>query len=195
MSGRKSLIQQITQIDHRRYERLNACAKKQFDPDRMNRCSTQPPLRRCDQVVINHRTIQHQHRLTSATNQGKDVLQIEQQFRQTLTMRLQNPTESIARPVLPDREPLDQQVQLDMIQLAHEWGIHTYRAQTITEQIVSDARKRQRPSSKSQTLQRSMPKGKSKQLHTTASPNQHHLLIALITLFALIDLAIVFYML
>ena len=232
MSGKITLIQQVAQIDRRRYERLSACARKRLDPyrfwndaNRAHRCpKPQPPLRLSDQIVFQNRMIQHQRHLTLSTDQkriaemtGKErqkprplplvsrqitridnlaltrqtkitsagiqvrnVLQIERIFRQTLTVRLHTLR----------LDPLDQQVQLDMIQLAHEWGIHVYRAQTITEQIIRDMRIKQSPSSKAHPFKRPAKKNEGRPLPPFSPLHRNALLVILITLAVLIDLAI-----
>lgn len=231
-----SLIQQVEQINQRRYERLSACARKRInpyrfwnDPNRAHRCpKAKPAFQPSDRVVLQSRTIHRQRSLTIIKEQvpplkenlaaqetikahplaGRNIVNIRQKivtqtiksdpgkteqqtvkielsFRQTLVERLsQNPI-----------TPVDEHARLDMIQLAHEWGIHVYRAQMITDQVINNHRPKHRRRAKQLSYSPVEKTNKGKQQLPAISSDPNNLLIVLITLFAIIDLAIICYML
>jgi hypothetical protein len=188
MSGKIKLNPQIKPINWRRYEHLSSCTKTGRDPCHI--IKTPLPLRACDQVVIQSRIIQHPQRLTQPSDQKRDVVNIEKRFRRTLSMRLETLiTET--QPLDMDRKYLNEQVSLNMVQLAHEWGIHVTRAQTITEQIVRELKIKHRQLPKKQPKKWLAQKSDVQQRPRFSASKRNSLLAVLIALGILVDLAIV----
>lgn len=113
----------------------------------------------------------------------REPTRLEQAFRQTMIERL---PEKITAPV-------SDHVRLDMIQLAHEWGIHVYRAATITEQIIRDVTTPKHRKNHPSTPHR-MAKETNRLYPALAALNQNSWLIIMITIVALINLAIFCYL-
>ena len=138
------------------------------------------------------RQITHQRRQTinqtfnhSSGRIEREPTSLEESFRQTVIERL-------SKQLVP---PVSDHVRLDMIQLAHEWGIHIYRASTITEQIIHDVSTRKPFPPQPQSLQQEAAKGENQPLPAMETRNHNSLLIVMITLVSLIDLAILCYIL